>query len=84
MKHSTGLQEIVADVSAVELEFLEYKSNGIWDYPKKHDKEIIQAKYLFYGPVVPSKIVHGKGYKFQEDTTAGEYYKQLKKYDIYK
>ena len=70
------------DVDMVEMTFLQYKMDQIWDYPKKADVGMIPAKYLFLGPVTPSDIIQGKGYKFVEDTNAMARFKEIKKLDL--
>ena len=68
----------------MEIKFLQYKADGIWDYPKQPDISIVSAKFIFFGPVTPAEIITGKGYKFAEDKDAAILYKQLKKADFYK
>ena len=77
-------EDVESDVTAVKIKFLQYKADGIWDYPKQPDISIVSAKFIFFGPVTPAEIITGKGYKFAEDKDAAILYKQLKKADFYK
>ena len=61
----------------VEIDFLQYVGNQYWDFPKRKNKEIIKAKFLFFGPCVPSETSK-KGYKFDKDEEAKSFYKNLK------
>ena len=38
----------------VEMEFSHYRW-GYWEFPKKKDINIFDAKYIFYGPCSPSE-----------------------------
>ena len=57
------------DATMAEIEFLQYKFDGIWDFPKRPDIKIIEIKYIFYGPITPSSTTI-EGYKFNEDLEA--------------
>ena len=72
------------DVEMVEMTFLQYKIDQIWDYPKKADIGMIPTKYLFLGPVTPTDIIQGQGYKFVQDIKAMDRYKEIKKLDLFK
>ena len=71
------------DVKSVEFSFLRYRGDGYWDFPKKLDVEMVDAKYVFYGPCTPQTTIAGKGYKIVDDEAAQGRYKLLKQYDIY-
>ena len=59
--------DVDSDVHSVEFSFLTYKMDGIWDFPKKKDQSIVAVKYVFLGPVTPSAVVTGKGFRFEGD-----------------
>ena len=40
----------------VQINFLKYSSGGYWDIRKKSKPEIIDAKYVFMGPCIPSEL----------------------------
>ncbi len=50
----------------VELNFLHYKVDGWWDFPKQREQKIIEAKYVFFGPTNPQPPTK-RGYKFDDD-----------------
>lgn len=54
------------DADQVEMTFLQYKSDRIWVFPKKIDKDIISVKYIFLGPVSPAAVTVS-GYRFNEN-----------------
>ena len=70
-------EDVDEPANMVEMKFLHYKFNKLWDYPRKEDKQMIEAKYIFLGPVIP--IYTGKdGYKFDEDEQSLSIYKQIR------
>lgn len=64
-----------ADVDQIEMAFLHYKFNGIWDYPKLGDIQMVEPKFVFFGPVVP---VLNHGFTFEEDDKALRLYNLIK------
>ena len=64
-------------VESVEMEFLHYKYNGYWDYPKGGDAQSVLRKFVFLGPVVPSGTER-QGFIFKEDEKAMKLYKAIK------
>ena len=68
---------------SVEMTFLSYKMDGLWEFPRKADLEIIDAKFIFYGPVTPTST-SSKGYRFDEDDVrANKEHKKIQKCDTY-
>ena len=66
-----------AEVNEAEFNFLHYKSDGLWDYPRKVDRDVIKSINVFFGPSTPSYT--GKdGYRFSDDCTTMEMYKYIK------
>ena len=69
------------NTSEVEMEFSQYRW-GYWEFPKKKDINIFDAKYIFYGPCSPcEKTKHG--YRFKEDDEAFQRYKTTKSIQRY-
>ena len=67
-----------SNVQQVEMDFLHYKFDGWWDFPKQHEQKIVETKYIFYGPTKP-KPPTKLGYKFEDDDEkAFKIYKELK------
>ena len=64
----------------VRCSFLRYRGDGYWDFPKKLDVEMVDAKYVFYGPCAPQTTIAGKGYEIIDDEAAQGRYKLLKQY----
>ena len=56
--------------------FLHY-SRDYWEFPIKHDTEIAQAKFVFYGPYTRSETSKS-GYKFKKDSDILQRYKIIK------
>ena len=65
-----------SNASSAELDFLRY-SRDYWEFPIKHDTEIVQAKFVFYGPYTRSETSKS-GYKFKEDSDILQRYKIIK------
>ena len=65
------------EANEVEMDFLQYKGNNLWEFPTRSNKEIIKSKCLFYGPCTPS-VITKRGYQFREDEEANNMYKLLK------
>ena len=42
------------DVNSVEISFLHYKYDDIWDYPKRKDIQMVKPKFILLGPSVPA------------------------------
>ena len=62
------------------MSFLHYKCNGRWDYPKGGDVIIVDARYVFLGPVVPMQTDSLRnGFLFKEDEDSLKKYKTIKK-----
>ena len=60
----------------VEMKFLHYKFNELWDYPKVEDRSTIEVENVFLGPV--TRVYTGKdGYKFAEDKQSLDIYKHI-------
>ena len=71
------------DVEQAEMTFLRYKSDGLWEFPKKVDKEIVSVNYLFFGPVWPA-VTTVSGFRFNEkDIEAKTLFERFQKSDIY-
>ena len=70
------------NADTVEMNFLRYRDDGFWDFPKMQDVEIVDVKYLFLGPFQPLQIVSGKGYKFEEDSAAHSRFSTIRKHDF--
>ena len=72
------------DVNTVEFSLLRYRGNDMWDFPKQLDIEMVEIKYVFYGPCSP-KVVTGKGYQisFDDIVNAQFWYKSMKAHNIY-
>ena len=66
-------------VDEVELDFLHYQVDGIWDWPKPRDVQRIFSKFIFYGPVenTPGK----KGFKFPCDAEAEIVYNSISRWN---
>ena len=64
------------DAKHVEIKILKY-SCGYWDFPKNDDIKIIEFKYVFVGPCMPSQTSK-MGYTFNECTEAIRKYKMIK------
>ena len=62
--------------SEVEMEILHYTC-GYWEFPRKNDINIVDAKYIFYGPYTTCETTE-RGYLFQEDDKAFQRYKTIK------
>ena len=71
------------DVKEAQFSFLRFRGDGLWDFPKKLDIDIVNAKYIFYGPCSPTATIAGQGYKIAYDAAALNCYKSMKRYDIY-
>ena len=67
-----------SDVDKVEFTFLRPRIDGYWDWPRKEEKEIVDAKFVFFGPCHPSLPQPGKGFRFEDDTDAGKQYRFYK------
>ena len=50
------------------MEILHYTC-GYWEFPRKNDINIVDAKYIFYGPYTTCETTK-RGYLFQEDDKA--------------
>ena len=48
-----------------------------WDFPKKENLKIVDAKFGLCGPCVPT-VTSKKGYKFKEDEVAIDIFKEWK------
>ena len=72
------------DVITVEFSFLRYRGDDMWDFPKQLDIEMVEIKYVFYGPCSP-EVVTGKGYQisFGDIANAQFRYKYMKAHNIY-
>ena len=55
-------------ISEVVIEFLHYTC-GHWEFPKKNDINIVDAKYIFYRPWTPCETMK-QGCLFKEDDKA--------------
>ena len=66
---------------SVEIKFLRYKCSGEWEYPKNDDIKIIDAKYVFFGPVTPT-LTKKNVYSFEEDNEASRLFKIIKKKNV--
>ena len=66
------------EVNLVEMSFLHYKSDKIWDYPKGGDVQMVDPKYIFLGPVVPAKTLK-HGFTFHEDIKSLKLYNLIKR-----
>ena len=64
-------EEANINTNDVEMEFLHYTC-GYWQFPKK-DINIVDAKYIFYGPYTPCETTK-HGYRFKEDEEAFQRY----------
>ena len=57
MQASISIQVFANDedeeINLVEMAFLHYKFDNIWDYPRGGDIKTVEPKYIFLGPVVP-------------------------------
>ena len=51
--------------------------DGICDFPKKSDKQIIDVKYVFYGPCTGT-LSSNQGFVFEEDSEAQRCYQLIK------
>ena len=72
-------EDVDSIAEKVEMKFLHYMClHSCWEFPKVDDTKIVDAKYVFMGPCIPSDITK-KGYKFQEDDAALVKYKAIKK-----
>ena len=71
------------NADTVEMNFLRYRGDGFWDFPKMQDVEIVDVKYLFLGPCQPLQMVSGKGYKFEEDSAAHSRFSTIREHDFY-
>ena len=65
-----------ASVTRAEFSFLQYTC-GFWDFPKKRDQKVIDAKFVFCGPCVPM-VTRRKGYQFEKDQIAINIFKDWK------
>ena len=63
------------NTSEVEMKFLHYAC-GYWEFPKKKDIIIVDAKYIFYGPCTPCETTK-HGYRFKEDEETFQRYKTI-------
>ena len=63
---------------SVEMKFLRYKCSGEWEYPKTDDIKMIDAKYVFFGPVTPT-FTRKSVYSFAEDNEASRLFKIIQK-----
>ena len=43
-------------------------SCGYWEFPKKNNSHVVDEKYFFMGPCIPSKILK-RGYMAEDDLT---------------
>ena len=66
--------------SSAEMAFLHYKFNDLWDYPKEGEVKLVEAKYVFLGPVTPVDTLRD-GFKFAKGEEALKRYKEIKKYN---
>ena len=71
-------------MNTVEFSFLRYRGDDMWDFPKQLDIEMVEIKYVFYGPCSP-EVVTGKGYQisFGDIANAQFRYKYMKAHNIY-
>ena len=53
-----------SNASSAEFDFL-HSNYGYWEFPIKHDIEIAEAKFVFYGSCTPIETCKS-GYKFKE------------------
>ena len=60
----------------VEINFLEYKSEGYWDFPKTKEILLLESKFVFYGPLKPN-VPTKQGYRIPDDADALVRYKQI-------
>lgn len=65
-----------SDAKQAEFKFLRH-SLGYWEFPKKQDIKIVEARFVFHGPCTLSEISK-RGYKFKEDIDALQRYKIIK------
>ena len=73
----TFANDVDEPVESVEMDFLHYKCNDYWDYPKGSDIQSVQRKFIFLGPVVPSGTSK-QGLRFNEDKDAVQLYNAIK------
>lgn len=66
------------DAESVEIDFLEYRNDGYWDFPTKRKVMTINVKFLFLGPCRPESC-STKGYSFSEDKDSLSLYQRVKK-----
>ena len=71
-------EDVDDDADQVEVDFLEYRNNGYWDFPITKKKLNVQVKFIIAGPVTPSET-STKGYKFKEDEETKVLYNRVKK-----
>ena len=64
------------NTSEVEMEFIHYTC-GYWEFAKKKDINIFDAKYIFYRSCTPCETTK-HGYRFKEDDEAFQRYKTRK------
>ena len=68
----------------VIVDFLHYKCDEIWDYPRLKNEDVwkglhIDKQFVFFGPCTPSyHTAPCKGYKFSEDSSARAVYREIK------
>ena len=75
--------DVELDATDVEMSFLTYKTDGLWEFPKKTDVEIVASRYVFYGPITPVST-STRGYRFdRHDDVASQIHKKISKLDLY-
>ena len=65
-------------VNKAEFKYLHYVPDGHWKFHKKDDVEIVDPKFVFYGPVQATSISKA-GYHFgDDDIQASNVYRNIK------
>ena len=65
------------DVKEVEMIFMHPKPDGFWDWPNKNDQTMIQSRFIFLGPCIPTAPTK-RGFRFSEDEEPRALYRHLK------
>ena len=71
-----------SDVDKLEMSFLHYRGDGLYDYPKVKDVETIESRFVFLGPS-PVQVVLGKGIAIEADEAAKQRFYHINKYRYY-